>query len=62
MDRDTILNAWATIATPYKKKKPYIEREVKGKRRIRQVSGNKGLGRLIILKKVILILLNLMIL
>lgn len=45
MDRDTILNAWATIATPYKKKKPYIEREVKGKRRIRQVSGNKGLGR-----------------
>ncbi len=44
MDRDTILNAWATIATPYKKKKkPYIEREVKGKRRIRQVSGNKGL-------------------
>lgn len=45
MNRSTILNAWATIATPYKKKKPYIEREVLGEKRIRQVSGNKGLGR-----------------
>lgn len=45
MDRSIILDAWATIATPYKKKKPYVEREVEGKKRIRQVSGNKGLGR-----------------
>lgn len=45
MVRDTILNAWATIATPYKKKKPYIERNVNGEKKIRQVSGNKGLGR-----------------
>ncbi len=45
MDRDTILNAWATIATPYKKKKPYVERQVDGEKKIRQVSGNKGLGR-----------------
>ncbi|MDE7432954.1 MAG: ATP-binding protein, partial [Lachnospiraceae bacterium] len=45
MNRDTILNAWATIATPYKKKKPYVERQVDGEKKIRQVSGNKGLGR-----------------
>lgn len=45
MDRGTILSAWATIATPYKKRKPYVEREVDGVKRIRQVSGNKGLGR-----------------
>lgn len=45
MDRNTVLNAWATIATPYKKKKPYVERVIAGEKRIRQVSGNKGLGR-----------------
>lgn len=45
MNRDTILNAWATIATPYKKKNPVVERTVDGKTRKRIVSGNKGLGR-----------------
>lgn len=45
MTRDIILDAWATIATPYKKKRPYIERIIEGQKRIRQVSGNKGLGR-----------------
>lgn len=45
MNRDIILGAWATIATPYKKKNPVVEREVEGKIRKRVVSGNKGLGR-----------------
>lgn len=45
MDKSTILNAWATIATPYKKTSPYIERIVNGELRKRIVSGNKGLGR-----------------
>lgn len=45
MNRDIILGAWATIATPYKKKNPVVEREVDGKIRKRVVSGNKGLGR-----------------
>ena len=41
MTRDIIKNAWAVIATPYKEKRPIIERNGK----IRRVSGNKGLGR-----------------
>lgn len=41
MTRDTIKNAWAVIATPYKEKRPIIEKDGK----IRRVSGNKGLGR-----------------
>lgn len=54
MTRDTIEYAWATIATSYKKKKPYISRtvQIKGSngkmetvKRTRVVSGNKGLGR-----------------
>lgn len=54
MTRDTIENAWATIATFYKKARPYISRTFKivddaGKiqtvERTRTVSGNKGLGR-----------------
>lgn len=45
MDRETIKNAWATIATPYKKKKPVVERMVDGILKKRIVSGNKGLGR-----------------
>lgn len=45
MNRSTIINAWATIATPYKKKNPIVEREVDGKLKRRVVSGNKGLGR-----------------
>lgn len=45
MSRETILNAWATIATPYKKKNPVVERIVDGKKKRRIVSGNKGLGR-----------------
>lgn len=54
MTRDTIEYAWATIATSYKKKNPYISRtiQIKGSngkveavKRTRVVSGNKGLGR-----------------
>ena len=45
MNREIIMNAWATIATPYKKKNPIVERNVHGKKRTRVVSGNKGLGR-----------------
>ena len=42
MTRDIIKNAWAVIATPYKERKPIVEKDGK----IRRVSGNKGLGRL----------------
>lgn len=54
MTRETIETAWATIATSYKKTKPYITRsfevydengEKKTEERVRVVSGNKGLGR-----------------
>lgn len=45
MNKEIILGAWATIATPYKKKNPVVEREVEGQNRKRVVSGNKGLGR-----------------
>lgn len=54
MTRETIEYAWATIATSYKKNKPYITRtfskiDDKGiehiEERTRVVSGNKGLGR-----------------
>lgn len=54
MTRDTIEQAWATIATSYKKNKPYISRSfevvdddgnVQTVKRTRAVSGNKGLGR-----------------
>lgn len=54
MTQETIENAWATIATSYKKNKPYITREfeykddkgnTKKELRTRAVSGNKGLGR-----------------
>lgn len=41
MTKDVIKNAWAVIATPYKKRNPVVERDGK----IRRVSGNKGLGR-----------------
>lgn len=41
MTRNVIKNAWAVIATPYKEKKPIVEKDGK----IRRVSGNKGLGR-----------------
>lgn len=45
MTFDTIENAWATLATPYKKKHPFITREKNGVLQTRVVSGNKGLGR-----------------
>lgn len=45
MTKEVIINAWATIATPYKKKKPIVSRVVEGQERQRVVSGNKGLGR-----------------
>lgn len=54
MTRNIIESAWATIATSYKKSKPYITRtftttdengEVHTEERTRIVSGNKGLGR-----------------
>lgn len=41
MTADVIREAWAVIATPYKKKAPIVEKDGK----IRRVSGNKGLGR-----------------
>lgn len=45
MTKDVIVNAWATIATPYKKNNPTVKRTVDGVERTRIVSGNKGLGR-----------------
>lgn len=54
MTQETIENAWATIATSYKKNQPYITREfihkddkghTRKELRSRAVSGNKGLGR-----------------
>ena len=45
MTKSIIVNAWATIATPYKKKNPVVKRVVNGIERTRIVSGNKGLGR-----------------
>lgn len=45
MSKDIIQNAWATIATPYKKRNPIVKRIINGKEEIRIVSGNKGLGR-----------------
>lgn len=42
MTQQVVEEAWAVIATPYKKKNPVITRNG----RIRVVSGNKGLGRL----------------
>lgn len=54
MTRDTIEQAWATIATSYKKTRPYISRmfeilddsgNVQMVEHTRAVSGNKGLGR-----------------
>ena len=41
MTADVIRDAWAVIATPYKERKPIIQKGDK----IRRVSGNKGLGR-----------------
>ena len=45
MTKDIIQNAWATVATPYKRKNPVAKRIINGKEEIRVVSGNKGLGR-----------------
>lgn len=45
MTRAVIKTAWATIATPFKQKYPWVERIINGKKKIRRVSGNKGLGR-----------------
>jgi Signal transduction histidine kinase regulating C4-dicarboxylate transport system len=45
MTKDVIVNAWATIATPYKKNNPYVKRVIDGVEHTRIVSGNKGLGR-----------------
>lgn len=42
MTQKIIEEAWAVIATPYKKKNPLVTRDGK----VRIVSGNKGLGRL----------------
>ncbi len=42
MTQQIVEDAWAVIATPYKKKNPVVERDGK----VRIVSGNKGLGRL----------------
>ena len=42
MTQKIVEEAWAIIATPYKKNNPIVERDGK----IRIVSGNKGLGRL----------------
>ena len=41
MNKETIINAWAVIATNNKIRNPYVERNGK----IRAVSGNKGMGR-----------------
>lgn len=41
MTANLIRNAWAVIATPYKKKSPTVFKDGK----VRRVSGNKGLGR-----------------
>lgn len=41
MTQNIVQDAWATIATPFKKNNPFVEKN--GKRRT--VSGNKGLGR-----------------
>lgn len=41
MSKDTIVNAWAVIATNHKVRNPFIERDGK----MRAVSGNKGMGR-----------------
>ena len=41
MTVDIIRDAWAVIATPYKERKPIVQKNGK----IRHVSGNKGLGR-----------------
>lgn len=41
MTADVVRDAWAVIATPYKQKKPFVEKNGK----VRCVSGNKGLGR-----------------
>ncbi len=55
MTRETISSAWATVATSFKKKMPYITRDFsitddsgheKIITRTRVVSGNKGLGRI----------------
>ena len=45
MSKETVKNAWATIATPYKKKNPVAKKLINGKEELRIVSGNKGLGR-----------------
>ena len=45
MTKDVIINAWATIATPYKKNNPTVKRIIDGVEHTRVVSGNKGLGR-----------------
>lgn len=45
MTKDVIVNAWATIATPYKKNNPTVKRIINGIEHTRVVSGNKGLGR-----------------
>ena len=45
MTREVIINAWATIATPYKKNNPIVKRVIDGVEYTRVVSGNKGLGR-----------------
>lgn len=41
MNKETIVNAWAVIATNNKIRNPYIKRNGK----VRAVSGNKGMGR-----------------
>lgn len=43
MDRKTIEDAWATVATPYRREHPVASRPG---RRSRRASGEKGLGRL----------------
>lgn len=42
MTRDTVENVWVVVATPYRKSAPVVR---KGKK-VRRVSGEKGLGRL----------------
>ncbi|MPM36535.1 Adaptive-response sensory-kinase SasA [bioreactor metagenome] len=41
MTQKVVEESWAVIATPYKKKNPTVVRD----RKVRRVSGNKGLGR-----------------
>ena len=50
MSVETIRDAFATVATPYKENSPVVTRIVDGKKKQRSVSGNKGVGRFSVAK------------